>query len=570
MQSLSNLVNINLKEILNNNSKIQLEQGPVCYNAKCAPSNILKLQRELTGHNKNYIQIKNSDIEFFFSGDYLESSSQLVVLLICFVFLNKYNTIYDFEDKKISAKKIHEYLKEIGGGKSLIGKTTIHSCLNALLEKEILFEHEDKTHTLLFEKATSENCTSYLRLDIGILNEMIRLSSNANSFMVLFFYFFKYANFAFYDKTYSSATSTILKNLGGMISSTSTLNKIHTELESKGLLFIKHAKPNTGVCNEYCIGKGLFEELVENTPYAEFYSRIEHEIPPIETGQFKNRNNNKKSTNLKNPLSESTEPDTMTDENQTTSKGSLDDLIKTLEQAEEAPTEKKSVQDVRFQIEVPDDSPVPPAPVEKPKEQTVNRANFGLIDKYPLSTFAHVNLNKMRNAAEMLPFLKNYTPNQLLYMAFEEVDMKGAWPFKDGEKCEIRLPLDQYLTMNKDGNGMIFEKVLGTIKENLDYKKRLEAENSPEERARRDFVQKQIFLRGHELSLGYSAYDKIEEEATSKLSQIERHILETDAPWSVRHNKVTNKKNTIINYLVDYEYEKLARNAHATKYVKRN
>jgi hypothetical protein len=149
MLSLSNIVNNNFKEILNNNSKIQDKQGPACYNAPCSPSNILRLQRGITDYNKKYIQIKNSDLEKFFSGDYLESSSQLVVLLICFVFLNKYNTIYDHENKKITAKKIHNFLKEICGGKSIVGKTTIHSCLNYLLEQEILLEHDDKTDSLI-------------------------------------------------------------------------------------------------------------------------------------------------------------------------------------------------------------------------------------------------------------------------------------------------------------------------------------------------------------------------------------------------------------------------------------
>jgi hypothetical protein len=560
MLSLSNIVNNNFKEILNNNSKIQDKQGPACYNAPCSPSNILRLQRGITDYNKKYIQIKNSDLEKFFSGDYLESSSQLVVLLICFVFLNKYNTIYDHENKKITAKKIHNFLKEICGGKSIVGKTTIHSCLNYLLEQEILLEHDDKTNTLFFEKAYAENCTSYLRLDQEILSEMIRLSNNANSFAVLFFYFFKYANFAFYDKTYSTATSTILKNLGGLINSTSTLNKIHTELESKGLLFIKHAKPNTGACNEYCIGKYLFERLVEDTPYAEFYSKIEHEIPQIEAEEFKNRKYNKKSTNIENPFSGSKELDNMTEENPTASKGLFDDLIKTLEQAEEKPIEKKSVQAAKFQLEESDSPSIPLPPIEKPKKKVVNNANFGLIDKYPLSTFAHVNLNKMRVAAERLPFLKNFSPNQLLYMAFKEVDTKGAYPFKEGEKREIRSPLDQYLTNNTDGKGMIFEKVLATIKENIDYQKRLKAENSPEERARRDFIKKQIFLRGRELSLGYSVYDKIEEEAFNKLSHIEQHILKTDAPWKTRYNQVSNKLNVIINYLVEHEYAKIVDN----------
>lgn len=577
LKHISNIVKNISKKVYNNTGNQTNIQGSASQQVDFSFDNVLKFNTDILNHHQDFIQIKRNTIfKILNDKDLIKDSSQLTVLMVCMEMLNRYSVYYNKKDKKINAKKIHEHLKEIGNGKALVGKSTIQTVLNYFYEKGILIKNDDGTSRLIFARATKDNCENFLRLDLKTLHEMYRRVDTPNSFTVLFYFYSNFERFAIYNKFFSHAYSTITSDLGYKIKSFSTFSKILKELESKNLLFVKHAKPFTNTSNQYCISEGLFENLIKNLPHYNCNEKVDDNVnntesntnaesqipeigvgqPPFEAENSKNWSNNNRYKYKIDHLSSDESFDEGKKENEVLPELTLEDLIKNLENdnTENKKPENKSVKDVKFDI--PEEEPE--IIIEEPKEKNVkeNRANFGLRDKYNLSSYAFKNLSKLRKLIKSNKYFDSHSHNQLLYKVFDKLENQGGWPFQENKR-EIKIPFDIYLLNDKDNTGTIFEKILNDIKYEFEEKKRIRKMNTPEEKAKKEYQEKVSFLMNYDNGKAYNEYDKLNADALQKLNDFERSILKKLKPWHVDHQKVTTKLNLIINYLVEYRYEEL-------------
>ena len=509
----------------------------------------------LKASNKAFIQISHEDFFKILSTDYIKTGNEFVVFILLYILFNQYISNFSLKNIKSLVRFLHCKQKEIlGDSKLLVSESTLKEIINKFKERGILKKSFFRVGHTLEIRRPDEN---FIQIDIKLIHQLMKEAHNSNEFYLSMFFFYNSYKHAFQNKYFGTSNESIMEYTGGKIRSTSTLCPLISRLEKKGIIKIKRVDYNTVRNHHYCFNPDFVDNLM-GPPEKKAENRTGE--MGVSEQKAENRTHIKKDFFVRNPLSENEGQSEQKDScaSSTSLEGVLNNLTSLLEEGAPLKINDGSAKSARFTINQAE------TPTEEAKEEvvvskndTAHRTNYGLKSKYNLSSSFITNINKMREVIAKHNFFKNYSESWILYKIFEMAHKKGSWPFETNNR-PIEKPLDQYLTLDLYGKGMIFEKILlNDLKHELEEKERKNQFYSSSARQQRDFQSKVNYLMSIQDNIHLNKYEKIETQAFKKLDISEKQIMKTLKPWHHKYVEVLSKLNKIISKMVDkafYEY----------------
>lgn len=437
MKNFSDIVKNILEKDSNNNLKKSIPQyskrQEVKHLSDVTPKMFNYSYNKLKELNQEFFQIGKDDFEKVLNTDYIETTKEFIVFILLYILFNQYKTNFNLKSIKNLANYILNKQKEIlGDSDLLVSLSTIKEIIKKFKERGVL----RKTFLGLGHKLEMVRPeTNFVQVDINFLYSLLKDSDTSNEFYMSMFLFYESYKYSHYNNYFGTSNESIIAHTGGKIKSTSTLNSVIKALESKDIIKIKRVDYAAIRNNHYTFSPDYVDNLLQ--------ARNRTGKMGVSDVQAENRTHNNKIPSIINSLNAAS-----------ASKEFLGNLIGKLESVASANVEKKSVQDVRFQLDTSEREPI-----YEEMNPSDNRANYGLNHRYGLSFDFRKNLNYMRNLVKKYGQFKNKSPNTILYDIFGMVSKKGAYPFGKNDKG-ISTFLDRYLLNNKDGKGTIFEKIL--------------------------------------------------------------------------------------------------------------
>ena len=550
------------------------------------PLKVYNIMEYINNKNRHYVQIDCDDLyKIIYTDKVVKDSYEFVVLMTIISKLNLYQSDVNKNLKMLTAKKIYEEIKEIRGGKQLLSYSKVCRVWKELIRREIIFKDEKGLVSCTIKAANVTNSRSYLRVGITTMHRLLHFVDDPNELLMSYYFLYRFGDTAFKNKFFRLGNQNILNDVNGKIKSDSTLFKILKKLETKKILIIKRAKPNSRQCNEYTLHPYTFDDQYENYNTGVISvqntdgdkEQVNADSKSVQDGPKNVPNDSKSEGNCglhnkeekkRNSIIESSSQDSdleLTSEGDV-KKDSLNNKIENLmnllnnseREGKTVTLGQKLTGKPIFKLDLSDDKPVEKKidqeEIDK-KQEKDRKTNYFLINKYKLSDYAHVNINRMRDSIKKYGYFKDFNHNKALCEVFRLLDDYGGWPFNP-ERREIKLPYDQYLTLDKDQRGMIFEKVLMYYRHKLDGDG-IKFDNDVLDTKYLENVQmlQHLFTEYSDVS----DYDKIRGDVYSKLSDDEISILNNTQTWHVDHENLLKKINNDI-------YERVNERVRVLKY----